>query len=166
MTYEGYGPGGRRRLRRGADRQPEPHGVRVRHVFQKSDGSLGESGSVAWLFDRTGLLVVDEDVDEDELTLAAADGGADDVMRDGSVFQVTCAPDDLADGQAARSTRRGSPSSRPSSRCCRRRRWWSTTRAPPVRSCRLIEALEDLDDVQDVYANFDIPDAVLEAAAG
>ncbi len=100
VTYEGYGPAGVAVYVEALTDNRNRTASDVRHVFQKSDGSLGESGSVAWLFDRTGLLVVDEDVDEDALTLAAADGGADDVLRDGSVFQVTCAPDDLADGQA------------------------------------------------------------------
>ena len=108
VTYEGYAPAGVAVYVEALTDNRNRTASDVRHVFQKSDGSLGESGSVAWLFDRTGLLVVDEDVDEDELTLAAADGGADDVMRDGSVFQVTCAPGRPPDGQA-RARRGGDP---------------------------------------------------------
>src|SRR5881392_58653 len=65
-------------------------GADVRHVFSKNDGNLGGSGAVTWLFERRGIVLVDaEGVDEDELTLAAAEGGADDVARDGTSFEVT-----------------------------------------------------------------------------
>ena len=66
-------------------------------MFSKNDGSLGTSGSVAWLFERKGVVLVPADgVDEDDLTLAAADGGAEDVAVDGSSFEVTAAPEDLS----------------------------------------------------------------------
>ena len=68
----------------------------VRHVFTKHDGNLGESGSVGWLFERRGVISVDGGADEDELTLAAAEGGADDVERDGSTWQVIAPPEQLA----------------------------------------------------------------------
>src|SRR2546430_12568293 len=69
----------------------------VRHVFAKNDGNLGGSGAVTWLFERRGIvLVAAEGVDEDELTLAAAEGGADDVALDGSSYQVVSAPEDLS----------------------------------------------------------------------
>ena len=76
ITYEGYGPAGVAVLVEALTDNRNRTASEVRHVFSKSDGSLGESGSVAWLFERTGLLLVSADgVDEDELTLAAADGG-------------------------------------------------------------------------------------------
>ena len=96
VAYEGYGPAGVAVYVEALTDNRNRTASEIRHLFQKSDGSLGESGSVAWLFERAGLLVVDESVDEDELTLAAADGGADDVAHDGSVFEMTCAPDELA----------------------------------------------------------------------
>src|SRR5205085_11009876 len=67
----------------------------VRHGFTRADGNLAESGAVAWLFERKGVILVDGSVDEDELTLAAADGGAEDVVREGSSYEVTFAPEDL-----------------------------------------------------------------------
>ena len=68
----------------------------VRSAFTKHEGSLGGSGAVAWLFERRGVILVDADrADEDELTMAAADGGADDVELDGSSFRVTCPPEAL-----------------------------------------------------------------------
>src|SRR5947199_9907268 len=69
----------------------------VRHTCDKHDGNLGGSGAVAWLFERRGVVLVPADgADEDELTLAAADGGADDVERDGSSFQISSAPETLS----------------------------------------------------------------------
>ena len=86
----------------------------VRHIFAKNDGNLGGAGAVAWLFERRGVVIVAATgVDEDELTLAAAEGGAEDVELDGSSFQVTCAPEDLAGVRAAVEAP-ASPSSRPS----------------------------------------------------
>ncbi len=165
VTYEGYAPAGVAVYVEALTDNRNRTASDVRHVFQKSDGSLGESGSVAWLFDRTGLLVVDEDVDEDELTLAAADGGADDVMRDGSVFQVTCAPDDLQTVRRALDDA-GIPIESAELAMLPKTSVVVDDESAARKIVRLIEALEDLDDVQDVYANFDIPDAVLEAAAG
>ena len=165
VTYEGYAPAGVAVYVEALTDNRNRTASDVRHVFQKSDGSLGESGSVAWLFDRTGLLVVDEDVDEDELTLAAADGGADDVMRDGSVFQVTCAPDDLQTVRRALDDA-GIPIESAELAMLPKTSVVVDDEGAARKIVRLIEALEDLDDVQDVYANFDIPDAVLEAAAG
>ena len=68
----------------------------VRHIFARHDGNLAESGAVAWLFERKGVILVDADsVDEEELTMAAADAGAEDVVQEGSSFEVTTAPEDL-----------------------------------------------------------------------
>src|SRR5439155_19223873 len=69
----------------------------VRAAFSKHEGNLGGSGAVAWLFERRGLILVDaERADEDDVTLAAAEGGADDVEPDGSSFRITCAPEALS----------------------------------------------------------------------
>jgi YebC/PmpR family DNA-binding regulatory protein len=165
VTYEGYGPGGVAVYVEALTDNRNRTASEVRHLFGKHDGSLGESGSVAWLFDRTGLLVVGEDVDEDELTLAAADGGADDVSRDGSVFQVTSAPDELA---AVRRALDEAGIAVESAELAMLPKTSVTVddEGDARKIVRLIEALEELDDVQDVYANFDIPEAVLEAVAG
>src|SRR5256885_14560826 len=74
----------------------------VRHVFAKNGGNLGATGAVAWQFDRRGVVVVPADgVDDEELLLVAADGGAEDIERDGDVFQVTSAPEALSAGRPA-----------------------------------------------------------------
>jgi YebC/PmpR family DNA-binding regulatory protein len=137
----------------------------IRHVFAKNDGNLGTSGAVAWLFERKGVLVVPADaVDEDELVLAAAEGGAEDVERDGSSFQVISAPDDLA---AVRAMLESAGVGYESSELTMLPK---TTVAVEDESTarklvRLMDGLEDNDDVQAVYANFDIPEGILEAVA-
>jgi len=165
VAYEGYGPGGVAVFVEALTDNRNRTASEVRHIFAKNDGSLGESGSVAWLFERTGLLIVPaEGVDEDELTLAAADGGADDVSQDGSVFQVTCAPEDLA---AVRSALGDAAIDIDSAQLAMLPKTSFTVddETAARKIVRLMEALEELDDVQDVYANFDIPEPVLEAVA-
>ena len=165
ITYEGYGPAGVAVFVDALTDNRNRTASEVRHVFSKSDGSLGESGSVAWLFERTGLLLVPADgVDEDELTLAAADGGADDVSQDGSVFEITCPAESVADvrralEQAGFAVESAQITMLPKT---------SVTvedESAARRIVRLMEELEELDDVQDVYANFDIPEQVLEEVA-
>ena len=165
ITYEGYGPGGVAIFVEALTDNRNRTASEVRHVFAKSEGSLGESGSVAWLFERKGVVLVEaEGVDEDELTLVAADGGAEDVEQDGSSFQVTCAPEDLA------SVRRALEE------VGIRYESAGLTMVPKSivevsdegaarKILRLLDALEESDDVQDVFSNFDIPERVLEAAA-
>jgi YebC/PmpR family DNA-binding regulatory protein len=165
ITYEGYGPAGVAVFVEALTDNRNRTASEVRHVFSKSEGSLGESGSVAWLFERTGLLLIAADgVDEDELLLAAADGGADDVAQDGSVFQITSAPESVAELRRALDDAGYTVESA------------QITMLPKTsvtvedetaarRIVRLMESLEDLDDVQDVYANFDIPEQVLEEVA-
>ena len=86
----------------------------VRHLFAKNDGNLGETGGVAWLFERRGVVLVDGSADEDELMLAAAEGGADDIERDGSSWQITSPRRSSSRRFARRSRPRGSRSTRPS----------------------------------------------------
>ena len=165
ITYEGYGPAGVAVFVEALTDNRNRTASEVRHVFSKSEGSLGESGSVAWLFERTGLVLVSADaVDEDELMLAAADGGADDVLEDGSVFQITCSAESVAD------VRRGLEEAGYTIESAQITMLPKTSvtvedEAAARRIVRLMESLEDLDDVQDVYANFDIPEQVLEEVA-
>ena len=106
IVYEGYGPSGVAVLVEALTDNRNRTAAEVRHTFSKNDGNLGTSGAVAWLFERRGVVLVAADgVDEDELMLAAAEGGAEDVARDGSSFQVTSAPEDL--GRRARRDRGG-----------------------------------------------------------
>jgi YebC/PmpR family DNA-binding regulatory protein len=166
IVYEGYGPEGIAVIVEALTDNRNRTAADVRHLFAKHGGNLGTAGAVAWQFDRRGVVVVPaEDVDEDELFLAAADGGADDIERDGSVFQITSAPEQLA---AVRSAVEEAGFSIDSAELQLVPKTTvavdDETKARQV--MRLIDALEENDDVQDVYANFDIPEQVLEAVAG
>ena len=165
ITYEGYGPAGVAVFVEALTDNRNRTASEVRHVFAKSEGSLGESGSVAWLFERTGLVLVPaEGVDEDELMLAAADGGADDVSPDGSMFQVTCPVERVA-GVRRALEEAGITIESAQITMLPKTSVTVEDEAAARRIVRLMEALEDLDDVQDVYANFDIPETVLEEVA-
>jgi YebC/PmpR family DNA-binding regulatory protein len=138
----------------------------VRHTFAKNDGNLGTSGAVLWLFDRRGVVLVDAaGADEDELTLAAAEGGAEDVAPDGSTFQVTSAPEDLA---AVRGAIEAAGFTIESAELTMVAKTIVEVddESDAKKILRLIDELEDNDDVQEVFANFDIPERVLEAVAG
>ena len=113
IVYEGYGPEGVAVIVEALTDNRNRTAADVRHLFAKNGGNLGATGAVAWQFDRRGVVVVPADgVDDEELLLVAADGGADDLERDGDVFQVTSAPESLAAcvrrsrRPASRSTRR------------------------------------------------------------
>ncbi len=165
VVYEGYGPEGVAVIIEALTDNRNRTASDVRHLFTKHGGNLGATGAVAWQFERRGIvLVAAEGVDEDELVLAAADAGADDVERDGSTFVVSSTPDELAHVREALEAAGLELESAGLSMVPK------TTVAIADESTakqviRLVEGLEDQDDVQDVYANFDIPEAVLEAVA-
>jgi YebC/PmpR family DNA-binding regulatory protein len=166
IVYEGYGPSGVAVIVEALTDNRNRTAGEVRHTFAKNDGNLGTAGAVAWLFERRGIVLVEsEGVDEDELMLAAAEGGADDVVLDGTTFTVSC---DIADLVAVREAIEAAGFSVDSA---------ELTMVPKTtvevadegeakKILRLMDQLEDNDDVQDVYANFDIPEQVLEAVAG
>ena len=166
ITYEGYGPEGVAVIVEALTDNRNRTAADVRHLFAKHGGNLGTDGSVSWQFERRGVVVVAADgVDEDELFLAAADGGADDIEQDGTVFQITSAPEQLAAVRAAVEEAGFSVDSAelmlvPKTTVA------VDDEAKARQVMRLIDALEENEDVQDVYANFDIPEQVLEAVAG
>src|SRR6184192_2565131 len=97
VVYEGYGPEGVAVIVEALTDNRNRTASDVRHAFAKNDGNLGTAGAVSWLFERRGVVLVDaEGVDEDELTLAAAEGGAEDVALDGTSFEITAAPENLS----------------------------------------------------------------------
>ncbi len=165
VVYEGYGADGVAVLVEALTDNRNRTAADVRHLFAKHDGNLGTTGAVAWLFERRGVVLVDAGgVDEDELLLAAADGGADDVEPDGSVFQVSCPIESLVSVRQAIEAAGFHVESAELSMVPK------TTvaigdEATARKVVHLIEALEDNDDVQEVFANFDIPESVLEAVA-
>jgi YebC/PmpR family DNA-binding regulatory protein len=165
ISYEGYGPGGVAVYVDVLTDNRNRTAGEVRHIFARHDGNLAESGAVAWLFERKGVVLVDRDsTDEDELTLAAADAGAEDVAGEGSSFEVTCAPEDLNAVREALETA-GIAVSDAEETMLPKTTVEIEDESVARKVLKLIDGLEENDDVQDVYANFDIPERVLEAVA-
>ena len=164
VVYEGYGPGGAAVLVDALTDNRNRTSAEVRHAFDKAGGSLGEPGSVAWQFEKKGVILVDgERYSEDDL-IAAIDAGAEDVARDGDVLKVTAEPASLSAVRAALEGTQVEVESaelamEPSSTVVISEE--SEARA----LVRLIESLDDHDDVEAVHANFDIPESLLEQVA-
>jgi len=165
VVYEGYGPGGVALLVEAVTDNRNRTGADVRHVFGKFGGSLGEPGSVAYLFDKKGVVVVSaEAVSEDDLMAVALDAGAEDIVLDDDVFEVIAEPADLT---AVREAIAGAGIEAETAEIAQRPK----TRVPldeagAEKVLRLIDAFEDLDDVDEVHANFDVDAEVMERVAG
>jgi YebC/PmpR family DNA-binding regulatory protein len=165
VVYEGYGPNGVAVIVEALTDNRNRTASDVRHAFDKNDGNLGTSGAVAWLFERRGVVLVAADgVDEDELTLAAAEGGADDVSVDGSTYEIVSSPEALT---AVREAVEAAGFTVDSAELTMRPKTTIEVadEGAAKKILRLIDQLEENDDVQDVFANFDIPEQVLEAVA-
>jgi YebC/PmpR family DNA-binding regulatory protein len=163
VLYEGYGPGGVALLVEALTDNRNRTGSEVRHMFSKHGGNLGEPGSVAYLFDKRGLVVVDGNRYSEDDLLPAIDAGAEDVVLDGDIWEIVTGPAEL---QAVRDALAAAGVEIQSAELVQR----PTTRTPVdedrVRTLmNLIEALEDNDDVQGVHANFDVDAEVLERVA-
>ncbi len=166
VVYEGYGPSGVAVIVEALTDNRNRTASDVRHTFAKNDGNLGGSGAVSWLFERRGVVLVPADgTDEDELTLTAAEGGAEDVTRDGSSYQVLSAPENLLAVRAAIESA-GFTIDSAELTMLPKTTVEVANESDAKKVLRLMDELEDNDDVQDVYANFDIPERVLEAVAG
>lgn len=164
VNYEGYGPGGVALLIEALTDNRNRTGAEVRHILSKHGGSLGEPGSVAYLFEKLGVVVVAAGGRSEDDLIAAIDAGATDIARDDDVFEVLAAPGDLA---AVRDALEAAGVEIESSDVTHR----PSTRVPldedaAARLMRLIDALEENDDVGEVHANFDVDAAVLERVAG
>jgi YebC/PmpR family DNA-binding regulatory protein len=163
VLYEGYGPGGVAVLVEALTDNRNRTGSEVRHAFSSHGGSLGEPGSVAWTFEKKGELVVDASrFGEDDL-MPAIDAGAEDVSLDGDVWEVVTDPPGLT---AVRSALEQAGVELESAELVMR----PTARTPVEEEqaaslMRLLELLEDHDDVSAVHANFDIDEGVLEKVA-
>jgi YebC/PmpR family DNA-binding regulatory protein len=162
ISYEGYAPGGVAVLVQVLTDNRNRTGPEIRHVFEKFGGNMGSSGAVAWMFERQGIIQVDASkIDEDDLLGKALDAGATDMRRAEKAFEIITAPAEMDAVRDALNRARvpvleGQVNFVPQ----------STVRVEgkdATSVVRLIEALEELDDVQSVYANYDIPDEVLEA---
>jgi YebC/PmpR family DNA-binding regulatory protein len=163
VIYEGYGPSGVAVIVEALTDNRNRTASDVRHAFEKNDGNLGGSGAVTWLFERRGVVLVSADrVDEDELMLAAAEGGADDVSRDGSSYEIVSAAESLTSVREALE-QAGYTIENAELTLVPKTTVEVADQADAKKVLRLIDQLEESDDVQDVFSNFDIPESVLEA---
>jgi YebC/PmpR family DNA-binding regulatory protein len=160
VTYEGYAPGGVAVLVDALTDNRNRTASAVRHAFSKAGGSLAEAGAVSYLFNRKGQIVIAADgADEDRVMEVALDAGAEDVENSDGALVVTTGPSDLRQVRAAFDRTGIAYQSA------------EVTMVPTlsvpldrdgaVKVLRLLDAIEDLDDTQDVYANFDIPDEIM-----
>jgi YebC/PmpR family DNA-binding regulatory protein len=165
VTYEGYAPCGVAVIVECLTDNRNRASAEIRAVFTKNGGSMAEPGAVSWQFERRGVVhVAKAGSDEDELTLVAADAGALDVRDSGDTWEVLTAPTDLAAVRSAVEAKGWRVESAELA--------LQPTTTVPISNesdarkvLRLVDLLDDHDDVQNVYANFDIPDSVMELVA-
>ncbi len=156
VFYEGYGPGGAAMLVETATDNKNRTVAEIRHLLSKSGGSMGESGCVAWMFDNKGVLSFDkESYSEEEVLEAGLEFGVEDIQDDGEVWQVLCAPEDFAAvrnayDQAGMKYVEAQVTMVPQNKV-------NVDLETGRRLLKLYEALDDHDDVQNVYSNFELP---------
>ena len=162
VSYEGYAASGVAVIVQALTDNRNRTSAEIKNIFSRNGGSFAEPGAVSWQFERQGVVLVDKAADEDELTLVAADAGAEDVQDLGDSWQVTTPPTELhhvrtAIEEAGIKVNSSDLTMIPTTSVALEQE----DKAKSV--LRLYEALEDHDDVEAVWANFDIPDSVLEA---
>ncbi len=164
IVYEGYGPGGTAILVHVLTDNKNRTVSEMRRLFTKYGGNMGESGCVAWMFDKKGLITVDKgQIDEDRLIALVLDGGAEDVLEDDDLLEIVTPPQDfekvrelLQSGNVAMVT--AQVSMMPKSTVTLDKKF-------AEQALNLTSDLEDHDDVQSVAANYDIPDEIIEKAS-
>ena len=160
ITYEGYAPGGVGLLIDVLTDNRNRSSADVRNIFSKLGGSMAEPGAVGWQFSRKGVILATGG--EDEVMMSALEAGAEDVTADGEGFRITCAPSDVYDVrdalEAAGVTVVSAESTMVSSTVIE-----VSDLDDAKKILRIVDALEDNDDVQDVYGNFDISEDIMEA---
>ena len=160
IYYEGFGPGGTAVMVKALTDNRNRTVGEVRAVFTRAGGSLGESGSVGYLFDQLGLITVDVNgADPDELALLAIDAGAEDIRTEDGAVEVVTAPTELKLVQDALAER--GVKIEDAAITMQPKATLALDEAETLKGVRLLERLEDLDDVQEVYSNLEIPDEIL-----
>jgi YebC/PmpR family DNA-binding regulatory protein len=163
ITYEGYGPGGVALLIESVTDNRNRTVAEIRHMFSKNGGNLGEAGSVGWLFEKKGYIVVDKAAKpEEELFEIAIEAGADDLREDGDNFEIITSPENFEKVQTAIKSAGIEPQMAEVSMLPQT--YVKLEGSSAQQMLRLMETIEDHDDVQKVYANFDIDDADMAAA--
>ena len=164
VLYEGYGPGGVAVLVEALTENRNRTSADVRHAFTKNGGSLGEPGSVAYLFDKKGTIVIDATRYSEDDLMPAVEAGAEDITTDDDVFEVITEPADFAAVRAALEEAGVEIDS--DEMAFRASSLVPVEEATAGKLMRLIDVLEELDDVSAVHANFDVSADVLERVAG
>lgn len=166
LTYEGYGPSGVAIYVTALSDNRNRTAADIRHIFDRGGGKLGTDGSVSWMFERKGVIFVDKSVcDEEQLMLVAIEAGAEDVLAEEDTFEIRCAAADFMNVRTMLE-KAGIPYTSAELTMIPKTTVSIEDEAEARRTLRLLDALEDYDDVQEVYANFDIPDDVMQAIAG
>ncbi len=164
-TYEGYGPGGVAILVETLTDNKNRTVSEVRHLFSKYNGNMGESGCVSWMFSKLGLIVVPkEGTDEDELMEHALEAGAEDIKDEDDVFEVHCEPNDV--GAVSEALQEAGFKVESAEAAMVPQNTVKVEGRDAEVLMRLIGLLEDNDDVQHVWANFDIDDELMEQLEG
>ena len=165
VTYEGYAPNGVALYIQALTDNRNRTGSEVRSTLSKNGGSLAEPGSVAWQFQRKGVIVLGKEVEEDEIMLVALDRGAEDLVDEGDTWRLTCEPTEL--NQLRDALEEASISFVSSDLTFLPTQVVSLEESIAAKQVlNLIDLLDELDDVDAVHANFDVPDAVLQEIAG
>jgi YebC/PmpR family DNA-binding regulatory protein len=165
ILYEGYGPGGVAIMVQVLTDNKNRAVSEIRHAFTKNHGNLGESGSVGYLFSKKGLIIVDKaKVDEDKLTEIALEAGADDLSDEGDSWEIVTDPKEFDAVLAAIKAAKIEPDHAEVTMIASTYQKLEGTQASAM--MRLLEVLEDLDDTQNVYTNFDMDEAAIAAHAG
>lgn len=163
VTFEGYGPGGVGMLVQVVTSNRNRVVSEIRHVLSKNGGNMAESGAVGWMFSRKGdILVPKEQADEEKMMGIVLDAGAEDLRDDGSAWEVTSPPEAFEKVREALTAAGIKPSS--AEVAWVPQNYVKLTGAQAQQMLRMMEALEDHDDVQHVYANFDIDEKEIQAA--
>jgi len=162
VTYEGYGPGGVAVLVESMTDNKNRTVAEIRHIFSKHGGNLGENGCVSWMFDKKGNIIVDKSsVTEDELMEIALEAGAEDVVEQQTEFEVRTDPASFEDVKNA--LEEAGVSCVIAEIGMIPQTVVTLDERQAVQMLKLMEKMEDSDDVQHVYANFDIPDEIMES---
>lgn len=165
LNYEGYAPNGVAVYVECLSDNRNRTGSEIKNIFSRNGGSLAEPGAVAWQFERKGVIITAAGADEDQVMLVALDAGAEDIAEQGGGFSITTPPSDVLTVRAAlEESGIGVESADTTMVASTQIELADEGSAKQV--LRVIDALEDHDDVQGVYANFDIPESVLEAVMG
>ncbi len=162
IRYEGYGPGGIALIVEALTDNKNRTAAEVRAAFAKAGGALGETGSVSFMFEHIGQIIYSAtEIDGDEIFEIALEAGAENVESDEQLHEITCAMEDFNDVQSALEGKFGTPQEAGIV--------WKPNNSVPIETedkansvFKLVDALEDNDDVQKVSANFDIPDDIME----